>query len=398
MANLDTMMPPVTERSNILRWARKNLFGSWTDSLLTVVGALIAYWAMRGFLNWALNVAEWEVISANMRLLMIGQYPIEHAGRLWLWLGFLVFLAGNSIGIWARGSRYAFLLLLAPAALALAPFGSEPKRWLVALTLTGLVGWGLGRGKPEVLKRSVIAGWVVSLPIIVILTHGLSSSETGFMPVVRTTLWGGLLLTFLLTVVGILFSFPMGVALALGRRSELSVIRWFSVGYIELVRGVPLITILFMAQLMLPLFLPDGWTLDRVLRAMVGITLFSAAYLAENVRGGLQAIPKGQYEAAEALGLNGVQTMIFIILPQALRLIIPILVGQFIGVFKDTSLVAIVGLLDLLGIGKTVLAQPQFLGLQREVYAFISLIFWVLSYGMSYLSQQLEVRLGVGKR
>ncbi|MCC6499027.1 MAG: amino acid ABC transporter permease [Anaerolineales bacterium] len=391
-------MPPVTERSNILRWARKNLFGSWTDSLLTVVGALIAYWAMRGFLNWALNVAEWEVISANMRLLMIGQYPIEHAGRLWLWLGFLVFLAGNSIGIWARGSRYAFLLLLAPAALALAPFGSEPKRWLVALTLTGLVGWGLGRGKPEVLKRSVIAGWVVSLPIIVILTHGLSSSETGFMPVVRTTLWGGLLLTFLLTVVGILFSFPMGVALALGRRSELSVIRWFSVGYIELVRGVPLITILFMAQLMLPLFLPDGWTLDRVLRAMVGITLFSAAYLAENVRGGLQAIPKGQYEAAEALGLNGVQTMIFIILPQALRLIIPILVGQFIGVFKDTSLVAIVGLLDLLGIGKTVLAQPQFLGLQREVYAFISLIFWVLSYGMSYLSQQLEVRLGVGKR
>lgn len=398
MANLDTMMPPVTERSNILRWARKNLFGSWTDSLLTVVGALIAYWALRGFLNWALNVAEWEVISANMRLLMIGQYPIEHAGRLWLWLGFLVFLAGNSIGIWARGSRYAFLLLLVPAALALAPFGSEPKRWLVGLTLTGLVGWGLGRGRPEVLKRSVIAGWVVSLPIIVILTHGLSNSETGFMPVVRTTLWGGLLLTFLLTVVGILFSFPMGVALALGRRSELSVIRWFSVGYIELVRGVPLITILFMAQLMLPLFLPDGWTLDRVLRAMVGITLFSAAYLAENVRGGLQAIPKGQYEAAEALGLNGVQTMIFIILPQALRLIIPILVGQFIGVFKDTSLVAIVGLLDLLGIGKTVLAQPQFLGLQREVYAFISLIFWVLSYGMSYLSQQLEVRLGVGKR
>jgi general L-amino acid transport system permease protein len=215
---------------------------------------------------------------------------------------------------------------------------------------------------------------------------------------VPTNLWGGLLLTFLLTVVGILFSFPLGVLLALGRRSELPIIRWVCVAYIELVRGMPLITILFMAQLMLPLFLPEGLTVDRVLRAMVGITLFSAAYLAENVRGGLQAIPQGQYEAAQALGLSNAQTMIFIILPQALRLIIPILVGQFIAVYKDTSLVAIVGLLDLVGIGKTVLAQPAFLGLQREVYVFISLLYWVLSYGMSYLSQQLEQRLGVGKR
>lgn len=218
------------------------------------------------------------------------------------------------------------------------------------------------------------------------------------MPIVGTNLWGGLLLTFLLTAVGILFSFPLGVLLALGRRSELPIIRWSSVAYIELVRGVPLITILFMAQLILPLFLPANMTIDRILRAMVGITLFSAAYLAENVRGGLQAIPKGQFEAAQALGLNGAQAMIFIILPQALRLIIPILVGQFIAVFKDTALVAIVGLLDLVGIAKTVLAQPDFLGLQREVYAFISLIYWVLSYGMSYLSQRLEEKLGVGKR
>lgn len=398
MTKLESALPPVTERSNFLRWMRKNLFGSWVDTLLTVLGVLIAYWAVKGFLTWALTTARWEVISANMRLLLIGQYPIEQAYRLWLWLAFLLFLAGNSLGIWARSSRYAPLLLCVPAALALMPFGAEQKQWLVVLTLVGLIGWGIGRTRPHVLKRSVIAGWVISLPIIVILTYGLSKSETAIMPIVRTNLWGGLLLTFLLTVVGILFSFPIGVVLALGRRSKLPIVRWFSVAYIELVRGVPLITILFMAQLMLPLFLPEGWTLDRVLRAMVGITLFSAAYLAENVRGGLQAIPRGQYEAAEALGLSGVQTMIFIILPQALRLIIPILVGQFIAVFKDTSLVAIVGLLDLVGIARTVLAQPQFLGLQREVYAFISLLFWVLSYGMSYLSQQLEVSLGVGKR
>jgi general L-amino acid transport system permease protein len=398
MTQINPALPPLTERSNILRWLRKNLFGSWSDAILTIVGALIIYLAVKGLLAWVFTVAEWEVISTNLRLLMIGQYPIALAGRLWVWLGFLIFLSGNSLGIWARSSRFAPILLLVPALFALLPFGDEPRRWLITLTVVGMIGWGIGRARPEVLKRIVIIGWVISLPVIILLTNGISESETGFMPIVRTGLWGGLLLTFLLTVVGILFSFPLGVMLALGRRSELPVIRLTSVAYIELVRGVPLITILFMMQLMLPLFLPTGWTVDRIVRAMVAITLFSAAYLAENVRGGLQAIPKGQFEAAHALGLNSAQTMIFIILPQALRLIIPILVGQFIAVFKDTALVAIVGLLDLVGIGKTVLAQPQFIGLQREVYAFISLIYWVLSYGMSYLSQRLEESLGVGKR
>lgn len=399
MARVESILPPVTERSNVLRWMRKNLFGSWHNTLLTIAGLLLTYWALKGTLTWVFVNAEWEVIRVNARLIFIGQYPLEQAWRLWIWLAFLIFLSGNSLAIWAPGARYAVALFIAPVVLAfLFPFGGTQRNWLIALTLTGLIGYGIGRAKPEALKRSVLIGWVISLPIIILLTYGLSESETGFMSIVKTNLWGGLLLTFLLTVVGIMFSFPIGVLLALGRRSDLPIIRWFSVGYIELVRGVPLITILFMAQLMLPLFLPEGVTLDRVLRAMVGITLFSAAYLAENVRGGLQAIPRGQFEAAEALGLSGAQTMIFIILPQALRLIIPILVGQFIALFKDTSLVAIVGLLDLVGMAKTVLAQPAFLGLQREVYAFISLLYWVLSYGMSYLSQQLEERLGVGKR
>lgn len=395
----EPILPPVSERSNLLGWMRRNLFESWTDALLTLIGVWIVYWAASGLLRWALYTAEWKVIAVNARLLMIGQYPIEQVGRLWIWLGFLIFLLGNSLAIWGRGSRIAPALLALPAATAfIFPFGADPRKWLIAMTVIGLIGWGLGRVKPEALKRSVIAGWVISLPIIILLTYGLSKSEASIVPIVRTNLWGGLLLTFLLTVVGILFSFPIGVLLALGRRSELPAVRWFSVGYIELVRGVPLITILFMAQLMLPLFLPEGWTVDRVVRAMVGITLFSAAYLAENVRGGLQAIPKGQFEAAAALGLSGAQTMIFIILPQALRLVIPILVGQFIALYKDTSLVAIVGLLDLVGIARTVLAQPEFLGLQREVYVFISLIFWTLSYGMSYVSQRLEERLGVGIR
>lgn len=398
MTQAHSVLPPLTERSSVLRWLRKNLFGSWYDAILTILGALVIYWAVKGFLTWVFTVAEWEVVAANMRLIMIGQYPLEQAWRLWLALAFLMFLTGNSLAIWARKSAIVSIVLLAlPAPFALFLSSGEARTWLFALAASGLIGWGIGRARPEVLKRSVIVGWVVSLPVFILLTRGFTSSE-GFMPVVGTNLWGGLLLTFLLTVVGILFSFPLGVLLALGRRSELPIVRWVSVAYIELVRGVPLITILFMAQLMLPLFLPTGWTVDRVIRAMVGITLFSAAYLAENVRGGLQAIPRGQFEAAHALGLSGAQAMIFIILPQALRLVIPILVGQFIAVFKDTALVAIVGLLDLLGIAKTVLAQPQFLGLQREVYVFISLIYWTLSYGMSYLSQKLETQLGVGKR
>lgn len=398
MSQSNTILPPLSERSGIIRWLRKNLFGSWFDAILTLVGAFIIYWIVKEVWIWVFTVAEWQVVATNLRLFMVGQYPLEQVWRLWIALAFLMFLTGNSLAIWARTSYFATILLLAfPVLLTLFPFGDEPRKWLIILSVVGVIGWAIGRTAPERLSRTVIIGWIIFLPIFILLTRGFSP-ENGIMPIVGTNLWGGLLLTFLLTVIGIIFSFPLGVLLALGRRSELPIIRLTSVLYIELVRGVPLITVFFMAQLMLPLFLPPNITIDRVLRAMVAVTLFSAAYLAENVRGGLQAIPKGQFEAAHALGLNGLQTMYFIILPQALRLIIPILVGQFIAVFKDTALVAIVGLFDLVGIARTVLAQPDFLGLQREVYVFISLIYWVLSYGMSYLSQQLEVKLGVGKR
>ena len=183
--------------------------------------------------------------------------------------------------------------------------------------------------------------------------------------------------------------------MALGRRSNLPTIKWASTAYIETVRGVPLVTILFMAQIMVPIFLPD-FRIDKILRAMLGITLFSAAYMAENVRGGLQSIPKGQHEAAHALGLNYPLTMLLIILPQALRSVIPAIVGQFISLFKDTSLVTIIGLLDLLSIAKTVIANPDWLGLQAEVYLFAAAIYFVFSYSMSYISQKIEGALGVG--
>ncbi|HSO57524.1 MAG TPA: amino acid ABC transporter permease, partial [Paenisporosarcina sp.] len=196
----------------------------------------------------------------------------------------------------------------------------------------------------------------------------------------------------------IVFSFPLGVLLALGRRSKLPIVRWFSIGYIELIRGVPLITILFIAQLMLPLFMGHGIDINNVVRAMVGFTLFTAAYLAENIRGGLQSIPRGQFEAAESLGLNTAFKMTFIILPQALRAVIPAIVGLFIGIFKDTSLVAVVGLTDILGIGKNIISNPEFLGTQMEVFIFVAVVFLIFCNMMSYASRRLEVALGVGKR
>jgi general L-amino acid transport system permease protein len=398
MSSLTEVLPPLSERSNVLGWIRKNLFNSWGNSILTILASLLIFWAVRGLLVWIFTVAEWRVIAANLRLILLGQYPIAEVWRIWIIVYLLAFLTGNSFSIWGRSAwRIGLFLAAIPVVLALLPFGMQQRLWLVGLAGIGVLGWFLARGGGPALRRSVIIGWLLWLPILFFLLRGYTPSE-GWMPIVTTNLWGGLLLTLLLTIVGIVFSFPLGVLLALGRRSELPIVRWFSVGYIELVRGVPLITILFMAQLMLPLFLPAGFTIDRVLRAMVGITLFSAAYLAENVRGGLQAISKGQFEAANALGLSGFQTMYYIILPQALRLIIPILVGQFIALFKDTALVSIVGLLDIVGIARTVLAQPEFLGLQREVYAFISLLYWVLSYAMSYVSQRLEVSLGIGER
>ena len=215
----------------------------------------------------------------------------------------------------------------------------------------------------------------------------------------KSGLWGGLLLTFLLAMVGIAASFPIGVALALGRQSSLPVVKAFCVLFIELVRGVPLVTVLFMASIILPLFLPEDVRIDRVLRAMMGMTLFAAAYMAENVRGGLQAIPKGQVEAAKAVGLNGFQTMALIVLPQALRLVIPAIVGQFIALFMDTTLAVIVGLMELLAVGRAVLeSNVEWKLLNMEVYIFIAAIFWIFNYSMSYASRRLEAALGVGKR
>jgi His/Glu/Gln/Arg/opine family amino acid ABC transporter permease subunit len=249
------------------------------------------------------------------------------------------------------------------------------------------------------LRAAVLSGvvWAVLLivPPLVIsaaANSGLISqaAAANLIPTVDTRRWGGLLLTLVITVVTILASFPIGVLLALGRRSALPVVRWFCTGFIELVRGVPFITVLFMAMLLVPLVNPGLSNVDNVIRAIIGSTLFSAAYLAENVRGGLQSVPPGQEEAARALGLSGLQVTRLITLPQALRAVIPALVGQCIALFKDTSLVALVGLTDLTGLSKSVIAQAEYVGLQTEVFMFIAVIYFVVSYAMAYISRRIE--------
>jgi general L-amino acid transport system permease protein len=393
------LISPPTERLSPLKWAKRNLFSTWLNGLLTILTLGLIFILLRSLVAWILTQAQWEVVAVNIRLFMVGQYPADLIWRVWFSVQLLSAVIGLTWGVWVRGRRLlAILLLLVPLLLAAFP-GLAQSTGLTLLTLdvVALVAFGLGRLGGSTMRRTTVVAWLLYFPLLILIISGLTP-DAGSFASVPTNLWGGLLLTFLLTVVGILFSFPLGVLLALGRRSQLPIVRWVSIAYIEIIRGVPLVTILFMASNIVPLFLPTGMHPNLVLRAMLGITLFSAAYLAENVRGGLQAIPAGQYEAAQALGLNGYQTMVRIILPQALRIVIPPIVGQFISLFKDTSLVVTIGLLDLLGIARSVLAQPQYVSRQREVFLFITLIYWVFSYFMAYISQRLEIVLGVGKR
>jgi general L-amino acid transport system permease protein len=305
-------------------------------------------------------------------------------------------LFGLSSGVWGGTVRTLGVGLAAVfAALVILPFGASTRIWHVANLVALVGGFALGYRRSR-WGRWVLVAWLIVFVLAVVLLQGFRG--VAWLPEIGSNLWGGLLLTFMLSLVSIVASFPLGVLLALGRRSQLPAVSFFSTVYIELVRGVPLVTILYMAQIMLPLFLPAELRIANVMRVIVGMTLFTAAYLAENVRGGLQAIPSGQIEAAQALGLNNAYVTLFIVLPQALRMVIPANVGLFISLFKDTTLAAIVGILELLSIGRSVLAQPEWLGRQTEVYLFIAAIFFVFSYVMSYASYRLEAALGVGKR
>ena len=416
----DNIGPPITQ-IGVIGWLRKNLFSSWLNSILTIVLLWILWSAMSQLVVWIFTSARWAVITENLRLFMTGPFPPEQVWRVWLVLVIVSAMMGLTAGVFGGtmrtfGAWYAGGLLTLIVVDAIAEgVASIPKfiaslatlgpnifwisipgiLWLIIDLLIVILGFLVARGHRK-WSNAIIVAWLVSFVITIVLLQGYGKDT--WLPEIGTNRWGGLLLTFLSAVVSIVLSFPLGVLLALGRRSALPAVKFFSIFYIEVVRGVPLVTVLFMTQIMLPLFLPAEIRIDNVTRAMAAFTLFTAAYMAENVRGGLQAIPTGQIEAAHALGLNDAFTTLLIVLPQALRLVIPATVGLFISLFKDTTLATIVALLELLGVGRSVLAQAEFQGLTMEVYSFISIIFFIFCYAMSYASYQVEKALGVGKR
>ena len=399
MAAIDTVeMKPPRLTVGPLAWLRKNLFSTWYNVALTLFAAWLLFIFLRPAIEWATTEARWGVIEANLTLFMVGQYPREQIGRVWLAIFILSALIGLSWGVWKNAARGFALIALGSgvAFIAIALFFGWDvwDEWVIAVAAI-LVFYFIGLYLP---RGTTIAGiaWLLYFPLVFFLIAGNPYIAT--LPPVASNLWGGLLLTLLLTVVGNFGALPLGILLALGRRSKLPVIRYFSIGYIELIRGVPLITILYMAAVLLPYFLPLDIRPDQVVRAMIGFILFEAAYQAENVRGGLQAIGRGQYEAANALGLNGAQTTVLIVLPQALRAVIPALFNSFISLFKDTSLVAIIGLFDVVRISRSILAQSEWLGTHREVFLFAFIIYWAFNLAFTYGSSRMEEALGVGKR
>ena len=370
-----------------LNWMRENLFNSLFNTILTLTTAAILLFLGRAVLSWAFSEANWAVIPANFRLLMVGPYP---SGEMWrIWTG--VVALSLAVGFqWGKTRHARPFVLLSLAAIAIIIFLSQAGTHIGLFAPTALVALLIGFSVSWLLRPSswvLTTTWTVIFFAFVYLL-GANFGQGG----VNSNLWGGLLLTLLISIVAIVGSFPLGVFLAIGRTSQLPVVSLLATIYIELIRGVPLLVVLFLAQLFVPLLMPD-FEVPKILRAMIGITLFQAAYIAENVRGGLQAISIGQTEAARALGLTNPQALWLIVLPQALRAVIPANVGQFIQLFKETSLVSIVGLTDLLGIGNVIVANPNWLGLYKEVYLTIAMIYAVFSYAMASASYALEKRL-----
>lgn len=340
-------------------WLYHNLFSTWYNSLFTVLIVLLLYWLIPPFVEWAFIKADWVgnsrkacsregacwvFIKVWFGQLMYGRYPIEMRWRINI---AYVILAVSILSLFIPKFRY--------------------KHW---------VGLFLFIGFP-------------------VIAYFLFVGDSFGLEYVETTRWGGLFLTLVIGILGIVGSLPFGIVLALGRRSEMPVIRTLCVAFIELWRGVPLITVLFMSSVMFPLFMPEGVNFDKLARAIGGVMLFSSAYMAEVVRGGLQGIPNGQYEAAKALGLGYWRMMRLIVMPQALRIVIPGIVSTFIGVFKDTTLVLIIGLFDFLGMSQAAITNVNWLGFSTESYVFTAVGFWIFCFGMSRYSMAVERKMHV---
>ena len=340
-------------------WMKSQLFSTPLNCLLTI----LSVWLL---LSTVPAIVEWAFIKANISAATAQE------------------CRGTGGACWAFIYEKHRLIL----------FGLYPydEQWRPLIATCILLGVIVLSGFRQLWNFSLVLIWTVALIAVAILMWGGIFG----LKFVENSLWGGLPLTLILSTFGIAFAFPIGVILALGRRSQMPAIKAICVVYIELIRGVPLISLLFMSAVMLPLFLPEGMSIDKLLRAQIAIIMFAAAYIAETVRGGLQAIPKGQFEGAESLGLNYWQMMRLVVLPQALKIVIPPLVGIFIAMFKDTSLVVVIGIFDLTQAAKAALTDQSWRGFSSELYIFIALIYFVFCYSMSKYSQSLEKRLSTG--
>ena len=367
-----TRKPPIFQIGAIL-WLRTNLFSSWVNGLLTLASLYLLYISIPPLL-------DWMVLSANFNFGTVNILGFE--------IKFSEVMADNqNCGREAACWPYIYEKLY----MYIYGFYPREESWRpdTVYGLTALLFVIVRLVRNYKYKNRVILSLIVAYPIV---SYILLAGGFGLLPVVETHRWGGLLLTLVIASVGIIVSFPIGVVLALGRRSNLRVIKLFSTLFIEFIRAVPLITILFMASFVLPLFLESGNNFDKLLRALIGIALFQSAYFAEVVRGGLQAIPKGQYEAADAIGLSYLQKNALIILPQALKISIPNIVGSSISLFKDTTLVLIIGLMDMLAMVNMTSQDPYWLGRETEGYVFVTMVMWVILYSMSRYSRKLEIR------
>lgn len=355
-------LPPPRMSVGVLGWLKANLFSNWFNSLLTVFAIYLIWLVVPPLLQWAIIDANWVGST---------RADCTQEGACWVF-------------IQQRFGQFMY------------GFYPSELRWRVDTTLWLAIVGAAPLFVPQMPRKALYGlAFLVLYPLIAwSLLHG----GVFGLSVVATSQWGGLMLTLVIASVGISGALPLGILLALGRRSNLPAIKVICVTFIEFWRGVPLITVLFMSSVMLPLFLPEGMHFDKLMRALIGVILFQSAYIAEVVRGGLQAIPKGQYEAAAAMGLGYWRMMGLVILPQALKLVIPGIVNVFIALFKDTSLVIIIGLFDLLNSIKQATTDPAWLGMATEGYVFAALIFWIFCFGMSRYSQRLERKLDTGHK
>lgn len=399
-------------------WLRRNLFRSPVDAVVTVVAAIVSIWVVYKTVRFVFVTGRWEIIERNLELLMIGRFPEPHVLRLAVTVVALTGWAGLIAGIvharqvragrvepdatsWSR-ARVVDLVerfwLPAVLVLLLLALTNTSGPWImvglaiVAGVVGRLVGPFLGRLHLGAIGGAVLALVLAAVPIVLYL---YVVDAVGFDE------WGGFMLNLFLAACAIILCYPLGVLLALGRRSSLPLVRVVSTVYIELVRGAPLFVLLLFANVALGFFVPEGLTPSTPTRAIVVFTLFTAAYMAEIVRGGLQSVPRGQFEAAKALGLSPPRQTFLIVLPQALRNVIPAQIGQLISLFKDTALAGVaMGLFELLRVSEAITQQPDFRGqgLIGETLAFGAVLFWTVSYTMSRESQRLERKLGVGTR